>query len=158
MSPHPFTPNEARSFIQFMKMITKTNKVFLTKENGNNLMPLKIMFNVGWFFGIFPLNFDKNLTKFTFKVWSLSTLFALLRLLVLFGMFIFPIWIPDELIMNSSLLENKDNKSTFENESASAPKGMGTSTATENIYNVFPYISRNTLSLILISKIKNLKV
>ena len=42
--------------------------------------PVKVWVYIGWIIGIFPVNFDKHLMHFRFKFLSLTTLFALIRL------------------------------------------------------------------------------
>ena len=58
---------------------------------------MKIFFYLGWFVGIFPVNFDRNFKLFRFKLCSLTSFFSLVRSSILLGILVAPVFvIPDE--------------------------------------------------------------
>ena len=52
-------------------------------KHKNFFVPLKKFLYFGWFVGFFPINFDKTLQKFQFKICSLTTFFSILRAVIL---------------------------------------------------------------------------
>ena len=59
--------------------------------------PIKTWLNIGWFIGIFPVSYDKNLSQFRFKFNSFWTYFALFRLMVLVMCLLLPGFVMNEI-------------------------------------------------------------
>ena len=59
--------------------------------------PMKTWLNIGWFIGIFPVSYDKNLSQFRFKFNSFWTYFALFRLMVLVMCLLLPGFVMNEI-------------------------------------------------------------
>ena len=55
------------------------------EDHASLFKPIKVWIYFGWILGIFPVNFDKNLLQFRLKFFSFTTIFALIRLLLVMG-------------------------------------------------------------------------
>ena len=120
----------------FNKMIRKNNKLSPLKDSNNFYLPLKYFLYFGWTVGIFPINFDRNLTTFKYKIFSFSTLFSFLRLIFFYLLFNFLTLIPDEMIYNipENTTDTTQNISSYHQASS-------TRDVTLAFNNVFPVLS-----------------
>ena len=93
-------------------------------------LSLKCFVYFGWFVGIFPVNFDRNLQKFKFKLCSLTSLFSIVRSVLLLLLLSVPFFVRPSL---EELMESRTNitKTTSTNGSAIWNK-MDEVTATMN--------------------------
>ena len=55
--------------------------------------PMRIHLYFGWFIGIFPLNFSRNFDNFKFKLFSITSLMALMRTFILSTLLITPVFL-----------------------------------------------------------------
>ena len=73
---------------------------------------LRLFLYSGWFWGMFPVNFDRNLKSFHFKLFSLTSFFSLVRIiLLLFALFLPLFFLPNENKATSTNLTSMANES-----------------------------------------------
>ena len=120
----------------FTKMLRKNNKLSPLKGSNNFYLPLKCFLYFGWTVGIFPINFDRNLTTFKYKIFSFSTLFSFLRLIFFYLLFNFLTLIPDEMIYDTpeNMTDATENISSYHQASSTRDVALA-------FNNVFPVLS-----------------
>ena len=86
-------------------MIRK-NKIDYDDKGKSFYAPLKCLIYFGWTLGIFPFSFDRSLSCFRCRICSISTLFAIIRIMILPCLLLIPSLIPTN---SSASPESKTN-------------------------------------------------
>ena len=116
----------------------KNTKVEAENKELSFFAPLKCFLTFGWILGVFPINFDRGLHVFQFKILRLSTLFAFVRFLLVICVVFWPILIPDELLR---FHEDNNNANKSENGSVDTSDSMKLSLTTESTNQLIQLLS-----------------